>query len=117
MVAWLVAPAISFISGRLPVGLVEVKVKTWTTTSADAFHRVADNAGENISLLGLASLCPCGMLFLNAMLGISDVVVRLSSSWLQPSVGMFLFFPFFLSFLSFSKKKKQKGKNVFSSNP
>jgi len=36
VVAWLAAPAVSCISVRLLVGSVEVKVKTWTTTSADA---------------------------------------------------------------------------------
>ena len=51
------------------VGSVEVKVKTWTTTAADAvpsleassltspFRRPLDIAGENLTLFWLVSLC------------------------------------------------------------
>ena len=61
VVVWLAVSAIYCISGWLLVGSVEVKVKTWTTTSADAvpsslctspYRRVADIAGENLTLLG-----------------------------------------------------------------
>ena len=65
VVAWLAASAIYCISGWLLVGSVEVKVKTWTTTSADAVpsseasslctspsRRVANIAGENLTLSG-----------------------------------------------------------------
>ena len=90
VLVWLTMPAVSYISARFLVGSMEVKVKTSITTSADTIpsleasslsnslpYRAMFNAGENLTLLGLASMCPCDTSFLKPTLGISDVVVRL----------------------------------------
>ena len=71
VLVWLTMPAVSYISARFLVGSMEVKVKTSITTSADTIpsleasslsnslpYRDMFNAGENLTLLGLALTHP-----------------------------------------------------------
>ena len=121
VLVWLTMPAVSYISARFLVGSMEVKVKTSITTSADTIpsleasslcdspsHRVVDNASGNLTLLGLASLCSCGISFLKLTLCISDMVVRLLSDGYGRGVSFFFLLFFFLSSLILKKIKKTK---------